>query len=509
MERTREGTVLIMKIKLNFKKKLSRRDTSLKKATLITAVSRYSVIIMNILFNSILARILTPGDYGVVAVVSVFTNFFTLFSDMGIGAGVIQNDLSETDQNKIFSFTIPLGIGLMFVFSMFSIVLVHLYRDNLYYGVTCCVSLSLLFSTLNMVPNALLRKQKRFVEAGFRNIITAIASYLIAIILAILGWKYYAIVFQSVISNGLLFLWNFHSSGLKVDFKENWKSVNKIFNYSIFQFGFNVVNYFSRNLDNLLTGIFFSSEALGYYDKAYKLVRMPVQNISYVITPSLHPILSEHQDNTQYILNQYNKIVKLLSIIGVYITAMCFFASHEIIYIMFGSQWGKSVISFRLLSITIIFQMIGGIGGSIYQCMNKTKEMFYAGILGTILTVVAIIIGIFGGTIENLSFCYSISAILNFTKDQLFLAHTCFKVKLSKLLNVYFKESLILVALFLVMSLIPAHNNLIISFVIKGFICTVVYIGMLFLTKEMSFVLSFLPEKLKKQKFYKMLVKFL
>ena len=94
------------------------RGISIKKAALINAVSKYSVVIFSIIFNAILARIVTPDQFGIVAVITVFTNFFGVLADMGIGTAVIQNkELTEYDINHIFTFTIYIGfaLGLIFV----------------------------------------------------------------------------------------------------------------------------------------------------------------------------------------------------------------------------------------------------------------------------------------------------------------------------------------------------------------------------------------------------------
>ena len=80
---------------------------SLKKATIINASSKYTTVILGLLFSAVLSRLLSPEDYGIVAVVTVFTNFFSLFADMGIGTAVIQNKkLSDDDENRIFTFTL-------------------------------------------------------------------------------------------------------------------------------------------------------------------------------------------------------------------------------------------------------------------------------------------------------------------------------------------------------------------------------------------------------------------
>ena len=95
--------------------------SSIKRAAYINAAARYSTLFLGMLFNAVLARILTPEDFGIVAITVVFTTFFSLLSDMGLGAGIIQNkDLSEDDVASIFAFSLRLGIVLSVLFAVFS-----------------------------------------------------------------------------------------------------------------------------------------------------------------------------------------------------------------------------------------------------------------------------------------------------------------------------------------------------------------------------------------------------
>ncbi len=479
---------------------INKSQTSLKKATFINAFSKYSVVIMNLFFTAILARLLTPDDYGVVAILTVFTNFFVLFTDMGIGTAVIQNkELTKEDENNIFSFSMIFGFFLAVLFSLFSFEIVHLYKNPAYYRLCPILSLSLMFSAFNMVPNALLMKRKLFMLAGLRKVVANIVSYVVAIVMAYLGFSYYAIVFQSVSSALVIFLWNLKSTGIRCGTKHIMSSVKKILNFSVFQFLFSIVNYFTRNLDNLLTGYFFGQETLGYYDKAYKLMRYPVENLTNVITPSIQPILSDHQNDSEYIFRKYNKIVKLLALVATFISAFCFFASREVVLLFFGKQWEGSVACFHILSLSLVFQIVNGVSGSIYQSLNKTKQMFLVGLINAVFLIGSIIIGVVLGSIESLAFSYTIGFVLMFFVSQFLLSHFCFERSVLSLLANFWQEAAIFVVLFVVMTFVPTLDSLILSAVLKFAVCAVAYVVMLSLTKEYKVYLSMLPQKIVKR----------
>ena len=286
-----------------------------------------------------------------------------------------------------------------------------------------------------MVPNGILNREKRFVDIAIRTVVVYILSSIVTIIFAMLGARYYALVIQAILTSAFTFVWNFVTSGLKFKFRLNIESLQKVASYSSFQFGFNFLNYFSRNLDNLLAGKFIGSTQLGYYNKAYTLMQYPVSNLSGVITPVLHPILSDYQNNKGILYQKYMAILRLLTAVGVWAEAICIFAAPEIIGIMYGSNWNNSIICFKLLAISIATQMMSSSAGAAFQALGDTKRLFIQGLLNTLTTVASILIGIFSGkTIYALAFWVSVSFILNFVISYFFLIVFSFKKKFKNFL---------------------------------------------------------------------------
>lgn len=454
-------------------------DISLKKATMINAIAKYSTVIMNIFFTAILSRILTPEDYGIISIIFVFTSFFSVICDIGLGSAIIQNkELTDDDVSSFFGISIILAILMALIFCIISVPISIIYNDAVYRPICYILSISIIFNTINMVPNALLMKEKKFVTVGIRMIIVNIVTGVITVILAKAGLKYYALVFQSVISAAATFLLNYNSTRPHVHLKYNRESMNKIKSYSGFQFGFNIVNYFARNLDNLLIGKFIGATSLAYYNKGYTLMLYPVSNLTFVITPVLHPILSDFQHDKKYIYNQYIKLVKILSLLGVFINVYCLAAGREIILIMFGSQWKSSIVCFKILSVSIVFQIIASSAGAIYLSLGNTKEMFRSGIIFTIVTIACIIMGVSTGDINKVALFVTISLILKFFIDYYFLINKCFKYSVIKFYKIFVPDIIILIVLYLVMYLASLFtiNNIVISAAYKFVVCLAAYI---------------------------------
>jgi hypothetical protein len=218
--------------------------SSIKQAVYLNAAARYSTLVLRLLFNAALARILVPEDFGVVAVAMVFTTFFSLLSDMGLGAGIIQNkELSREDIGSIFAFSLRLGLVLMGAFVLLSFPMAYFYGNQALVPVGMLLSFQLFFTTLNIVPNALLLKRKEFKKVALRTLCACLVSGTVGIGLALLGLKYYALVGQAILDAAFLFGWNYLSTRPPMARRPRRESLDKIRSYSGYLFGFSLINF--------------------------------------------------------------------------------------------------------------------------------------------------------------------------------------------------------------------------------------------------------------------------
>lgn len=152
----------------------------------------------------------------------------------------------------------------------------------------------------------------------------------------------------------------------------------KIWAYSMYQFLFNVMSYFIRNLDKMLIGKYIGMAPLGYYEKSYRLMSLPIQNITYVITPVLHPILSDYQKETDKLATINERMVRLLAFIGFPLGILLFFCGRELMLFVFGSQWEPSIPAFQILSLTVGFQIVMSSSGSFFKARTTRAGFLFA-----------------------------------------------------------------------------------------------------------------------------------
>jgi len=390
----------------------------IKSGVFYTALAKYAGILVTLGVSAVLARLFTPEQFGIVNIATVVISFFAVFGDMGLGPAVIQNrDLTEDDLRGVFSLTIWVASILSLLFIGLSFAIVNFYPDSgpELLHVLLILSVNLFFSTLNMVPNALILKERRFRFVAVRSLSVQLVCGGIAIAAALLGMGIYALTINPVLSSIIIFVINYLQNPLKTRFKPGKEAIQKVLSFSAYQFGFQLVNFFGCNLDKLLMGKYLSMSQLGYYDKSYRLMTMPVQNLSFVITPVMHPVLAQIQDDKEHIARAYLRVVKLLAYIGFPLAAAMYFMASDITLFLFGPQWEASVPCLEIFSLTIALQIISSSSGSIFQAAGDTKRLFGCGIFSAITCIGAVTVGIFCfGKAEAVAACLCIAYLLNF-----------------------------------------------------------------------------------------------
>ena len=391
---------------------------SLKKelvsGTIYMAIARYSGMVMTILVSAILSRLLTPENYGVVALATVMLALFNLFADIGIGPAVIQNKtLTAEDMNSINTFNSYQGLVLGVAFFLSAPYIADYYGNPQVTLVCQVMSVNILMGCVNAVPNNILYRQQRFKLITIISLCTQFVGGVISIAMAFHGCGPISLVLPTtILSIPNMFILRYIT---KVHFvwRIDWAPLKRIFSFSAFQFLANMVGYLSRNMDSMLVGKYMGMKQLGYYNKSYNLQLMPLQYISGVLIPVMLPVFSKYQDDLEYIQQKYSQILRFFAFLGIPLCALLYFCADELILLFFGDQWGQSVPCFKILAISVPFQIMGCSSGSIFQATGHTKAMFWNSFIGAFFTLGSFAVGVIVfGTIEALAWGYTAAMII-------------------------------------------------------------------------------------------------
>ena len=442
------------------------------KGVMWSALQKYSTMAVSIIVTMVMARLLTPEDFGIIAIAMVIIAFLSIVSSMGIGPAIIQKkDLTQTDIDNIFSFTVYVGVVLSLLLFFSSWPIASFYQNDLLRPICQLLCVNVFFSTINMVPTALMSKNKRFKEVAIITVTISVISGAASIISAYHGFGVYSLLITPILTSICVFLFNYHFYPVTFQFRVFIEPLRRISSYSLYQFAFQFVGFFSNNIDRLIIGKYISNSDLGYYDKAHTMTKLPLSTLTGVLTPILHPYLSEYQSDVDKIKKGHNIVVKFLSTIAFPVSVIMFFCASEIVFVFFGAQWERSVMSLRFLSLTIAINMILSTSGAFWLSTNSTKLLFGTGLLNSTIVIIAYIVSSYCfGTIEAVSLSYLISCIIIFVITYVTMYNRVFKTSSIEmwvlLINPFF-SALILVAFYYLFDCIPIRINVFLRLFIK------------------------------------------
>jgi hypothetical protein len=264
-----------------------------------------------------LARLLVPSDFGVVAMAMVLVNFARLFSEQGFAGALIQKqDLRPAHIHSIFWLNLTIGTGLTLLFWGAAPLLARFYNLPDLTLITQVLAFDFIISSFAIVPRALLQKQLAFKRMAVIEMAVVIVGGLVAIILASLGLGIWSLVFQSLCLSLLTAggVWSLAGWRPRLIFEK--QAVRELFRFSINLFGFNTINFWARNADNVLIGRFLGPVGLGIYDRAYRLMLLPISQICSVLGRVMFPVLSTIQHDPQRIKKIYLEAMGAISLVA-------------------------------------------------------------------------------------------------------------------------------------------------------------------------------------------------
>lgn len=375
-------------------------------ATLSAQVIKF---IINTVSTVVLARLLTPDDYGLVAMVTAVTGFVALFKDLGLSMATVQRkDITHAQVSNLFWINVGVSLILGVVLCGISPLISWFYHEPRLIRITLVLSLAFIFSGLSVQHNALLRRQMRFSILAIVDIISLFSGIVGAVLLAWVGCEYWALVAMPILTS--------ISYVIMVWFFCNWRpggftrgvGLRSMLAFGGHLTGFSIVNYFSRNLDQILIGRYWGAQSLGFYSKAYHIMLLPVSQIRGPLETVSIPALSHLQDDPARFRNYYLKLVKLTAFLSMPLMVILFVFAAEIITLLLGPNWSGCVYIFQILSVVSFLQPVSTTRGLVLISLGKSKKYLRWGLANAILTTLSFVVGLPWGP-EGVALGYAIA----------------------------------------------------------------------------------------------------
>jgi O-antigen/teichoic acid export membrane protein len=361
----------------------------------------------------VLARLLTPQDYGLITMVTAVTGFVTMFKDMGLSIATVQRaEINHKQISTLFWINIIFSLAIMSVTAALAPVIAWYYKEPRLIWITLALAGAFIFSGLTIQHQALLRRQMYFRSLAVIDVVSMSSGILTAIILAYFGAGYWSLVgmqFAIAIANAIG-VWVV--CGWRPGLPERRTGIRKLLAFGGNLTGFNVVNYFARNLDNILIGRFWGSGPLGLYSKAYGLLMLPLNQVNGPLSAVAVPVLSRLQKEPERFRSYYRMGLTLATMIGMPIVVFSFVVADKAILIVLGEQWIGAIQIFRILGIAAFVGTTVGPGtGWVYVALGNVRRQFFVSIVATISLVIGFVIGLLWGP-TGVAAAFSIHALI-------------------------------------------------------------------------------------------------
>jgi PST family polysaccharide transporter len=329
---------------------------------------------------TILGRLLTPADFGLVAMVTALTGLAMIFRHLGLGDAAVQRErLTPAQSGSLFWVNTLVGLLTALIFIGLARPIAWFYDEPRLVGITMLVSISFVFGGMGVQYRSLLRRQLRFRTLMQIDLAVAILTPATTVAMAVSGAGYWAIAIFPVVNTGYELLMLVLAAPWWPPRLRRGTGVRDMLQYGGNVTLFTVTTYFTNNLDKVLIGRIWGDEALGFYSRAYNLLLLPLLQINAPVTQVALPALSRVKAEPERHRRVFLAMMTVISSLATPLSLGCLVFAEPLVLLVLGPQWGPSVPIFRLLAISAVLQPIFRSLTLTYLSLGRTWALFQWG----------------------------------------------------------------------------------------------------------------------------------
>lgn len=466
-----------------------------------TAVQKYSTMIIQFISGIILARLLTPHDYGCIGMLSIFMALAETFIDGGFGSALIQKkNPTQQDYSTIFFWNLGMSAVLYAILFFSAPAIARFYDIPLLCPVLRVQALVLFIHAFNLVQRNQLRKKLNFKLLSIITVTTSLISLGVTIYMAYKGCGVWALVAQNLIGAAIPAIVFWFYVRWRPIWTFSWKSFKELFSFGAFMFLSNLINKFCAKLTGLLIGKFYSANTLGYYSKAMSTEQLASSSISSIVTSVTYPLYAQVQDDKAALSNMIKRLTTTIAYITFPLMFVLLLTAKPIFVLLYSEKWVASVPYFQILCLIGLEECLQAVNTQTLAAIGKSKLMFQWTLVKRSLGLVFVIGGLYWFGMKGLMvgivlfnyFCYFVNIGL-----------------VSKYIGYNWKQQLLDLMPMGIVSVVAAgisyfvayfcHFGLYSDGILKAVICLSIYIGwsLLFQPESFKYTLSIIPDRFK------------
>lgn len=358
-----------------------------------SSVERFSVQGIQFLVMIIMARLLTPKDYGLVGMVAIFIAIAQSLVDSGFSQALIRKqNRTEIDNSTVFYFNIVVGVLLYFILFAIAPWIADFYDSPELTALMRVVCLSVVFNSLVVVQRALLTVNIDFKTQAKASLTAAIVSSVVGIGMAYSGFSYWSIVAQQLVNLGLntLLLWIFaHWRPLWI---YSWNSFGELFTFGSKLMASGLLDVIYRNMYLLVIGKVFTASSLGYYTRAHQFAEFPSSNLTGIIQRVTYPVLCQIQNDDERLALIYRRFLRVSAFLIFPLLAGLSAVAEPFILLLLKEQWLFASTLLQIICFGMMWYPIHAINLNLLQVKGRSDLFLKLEIIKKIMAVVILFI---------------------------------------------------------------------------------------------------------------------
>ncbi|HUR00475.1 MAG TPA: lipopolysaccharide biosynthesis protein [Gemmatimonadaceae bacterium] len=369
--------------------------------------------------TAVLARLLTPADFGLVALVLIASGFISMFSETGLTSAVIQRP-EVTEDHLSTAFWLNLGVaGSLAAIGVIGAPLISkLFGNPGTAPMLAVMMVSLPIAGLGQVPEAILQRRLAFKAIAAIEWLTTTISGAAAILLAFLGFGAWALVLQAIIAATVGSVGRICVVRWLPRFRVSKAALSDLSSFSFSVFGGNLVNYAFRKIDNFLIGRYLGPAALGYYALAYNLILFPLQSVGAVVLRVMFPVLSSLQADRARLRSAYLRTLRVLGSCTLPVIAGLAATAPLVVLVAYGARWGQTASLLRILSVIGMFESVSTAGILLYA-VGRPGVLFRWALVSVVTMTIAFSFALRWG-VTGIAWTYVIISPILFVMPHIF-----------------------------------------------------------------------------------------
>lgn len=361
----------------------------------------------------ILARLLTPRDFGLIGLVMVFIGFAGLFSEMGLGAALIQREkIEERHWSSAFWMNVAAGLLLTVAFIACAPLISQFYDESILTPLTMVIAISFTIGSLSMVPIAMLTRDVDFRTLAIVETVSAVAGGVLAVVLALLGFGVWSLVWRTLAVAALTAIGLYWVIRWRPRLSIDGGAVRELLGFSTNLLGYRAITYWVQNGNDLIIGRFLGTATLGIYSRAYIMLLLPLNEVVRVLGRVMFPIMSRMQHDIARVKGAYLRALAVLAL-GLFPVMLGLSAvSSDFVLALYGDRWSDVIPILAILSVAAVPQSVSATTGWIFQSQGRTDWILRWGVVVAASTLASVGLGILIGGLQAVVICYTVASFV-------------------------------------------------------------------------------------------------